>query len=124
MSYERVLPRDLFNDANLLKCIGQITLLIHDRRLELEVNHRHPNKDFQIRQSEDDGSTQVTNITFALRSGWAVQFYRPMNARSSWPLYALVADSQEEIEVFDDHGNLTEEFLKAVEWGHTHPLNI
>jgi hypothetical protein len=26
----RVLPRDAFNDANLLKCIGQLVLLIED----------------------------------------------------------------------------------------------
>ena len=33
MSYSRVAPRDLFNEANFMKCIGQITLLILDKNL-------------------------------------------------------------------------------------------
>ena len=28
--YTRVLPRDLFNEAKLMKCMGLLTLLIHD----------------------------------------------------------------------------------------------
>ena len=30
MTYRRVLPRDLFNEAKLLKCLGQLALIIHD----------------------------------------------------------------------------------------------
>ncbi len=31
MTYHRVLPRDAFNEAKLLKCIGKLTLLIEDK---------------------------------------------------------------------------------------------
>lgn len=31
MTYQREIPRDLFNEANLLKCLGQISLIAHDR---------------------------------------------------------------------------------------------
>ncbi len=34
MPYHRVLPRDLFNDANLLKCMGRLIMLIDDLRME------------------------------------------------------------------------------------------
>lgn len=118
MAYERILPRDLFNDANLLKCMGQITCLIHDGRLNLKMNHRHVDKDFRIWQNDSNGSTHVANLTFDLQNGWTVQFWRPLNARGVWPLYAHVADSEIDIEVFDEHGQLTEQFLKAVENGH------
>lgn len=29
-NYERVVPRDLFNEANLLKCIGKLVLEIEE----------------------------------------------------------------------------------------------
>lgn len=38
-SYRRVLPRDLFNEAKLLKCLGQLSLMIHDGKCELRVEH-------------------------------------------------------------------------------------
>lgn len=124
MSYERILPRDLFNDASLLKCMGQITLLIHDGKLDLKVNHRHSDKDFRITQDASDGATRVSNLTFDLRNGWTVQFRRPYNSRNLWPLHAYVADGVEEIKVFDDHGHLTPEFVTAIEHGHTLPAPI
>lgn len=34
MKYNRVLPRDAFNDANLLKCIAKLTMDIEDGYLK------------------------------------------------------------------------------------------
>lgn len=124
MRYQRILPRDLFNDANLLKCMGQVACLIHDRKLDLRMKHRHPDKDFRIKQNESDGSTYVENLTFELRTGWTVRFWRPMNSRDVWPLYAHVADSEEDMRVFDEHGGLLPEFIQAVKHGHTLPAPI
>lgn len=117
MGYERVLPRDLFNDANLLKCIGQVVLMIENNVLDLQYRHRHPDKDFQIRQDDGDGSTKIANVSFDFPNGWAVRFWRPMNARGPWPLYAHIADSEEDVPVFTLDGALTEEFFQAVEKG-------
>lgn len=124
MRYQRILPRDLFNDANLLKCIGQITLLIENRKLDLQVRHRHSDKDFQIRQHDSDGSTEVRNIEFSFRNGWKVRFWRPMNARNPWPLYAHIADDEEDVQVFDDNGSLTDEFLARIEYAENLPSPI
>jgi hypothetical protein len=30
IEYNRVIPRDLFNESKLLKCFGQLALLMHD----------------------------------------------------------------------------------------------
>jgi len=44
MSYTRVIPRDLFNEANLLKCYGQIYIEVErmslpDPRAYVEIEH-------------------------------------------------------------------------------------
>lgn len=35
MSYFRVIPRDLFNEASLLKCYGRLAILLDDMRSPL-----------------------------------------------------------------------------------------
>ena len=37
--YERVIPRDLFNEAKLLKCVGLLVLKIHDGENPANVYH-------------------------------------------------------------------------------------
>lgn len=112
MSYERVIPRDLFNEANLLKCIGKICLLIEDHMLDLQCDHA--GEAFQIDQGAD-GETYVTNIAFSTPDGEAVHFYRPLNARASWPLLADIDDENSLIQVFEEDGTLSEEFLSALQ---------
>lgn len=85
----RVLPRDAFNDASLLKCIGKLTMLIEDGFLDLK--YEYDGEPFDIRQDESDGSTFVRNITFYLtdadgRNSRLVGHKRPMNSRDNWPL--------------------------------------
>lgn len=107
MSYERVIPRDLFNDANLLKCVGKVCLLIHDNMLELEFEH--DGREFDIEQNED-GDTYVQNLRFQNLDGGLVYLYRPLNARASWPLLSDFDDDNCRINVFDDNGNISDEF--------------
>ena len=38
MSYARVIPRDLFNEANLLKCLGKVALILMDRPSDAEFD--------------------------------------------------------------------------------------
>lgn len=55
MSYNRVIPRDLFNESSLLKCLGRLYICLENtpgHAAELQQVGR----EFDIRQSDDDGS--------------------------------------------------------------------
>lgn len=104
----RVLPRDAFNDANLLKCIGQLTLLIEDDCPTVRgLSYHYDGEPFNIQQDESDGSTYVTNVQF-----WAnkkpVRMVRPMNSREPWPLMMWLGDS--DYYVFGEAGNVLPAF--------------
>lgn len=111
MSYERVIPRDLFNEANLLKCLGKVCLLIHDNVLELAFDH--DGGAFEIAQGED-GETYVSNIAFHTAGGDQVHLYRPLNARAPWPLLADLDDEHCLIPVFTDDGEISDDFREAL----------
>lgn len=55
----------------------------------------------------------ATNVTFTVR-GKSYLMRRPLNSREPWPLY-VCGDDDEDIEVFDDAGNLTPAFIAFVE---------
>ena len=61
--YERVVPRDLFNEAILLKCMGKVCLLIEDRMINLQVRETLPTpvNGFDIRQDLGSGDIRVAN---------------------------------------------------------------
>jgi len=112
--HTRVCPRDLFNEANLLKCLGRVSLLIEDRKLPLRMSHRSPDSGFLVAQDQSDGSILVANLRFRTADGRAVTLRRPLNARAPWPLLAVL-DDRDEIYVFDDDGNPSAEFLAAID---------
>lgn len=104
----RVLPRDAFNDANLLKCIGQLTMLIEDGAPEVEGLTYHFDGDaFNIQQDASDGSTQVANISFWVNKK-PVRMTRPLNSREAWPLLMWIED--EEYYVFSEQGKIMPSF--------------
>lgn len=104
MGYQRVLPRDAFNEGNLLKCIGRFALLRPDLLPE-EVD------DFEIDQDPNDGSIFV-GFCMVLRHQ-CYQLNRPLNSRQPWPLQLRQPwnSSFEDISVFNDEGNFSPEML-------------
>lgn len=115
MSYTRVLPRDLFNEAKLLKCIGRLVLLIHDRQAPEGLNFYHDGRAFDIHQDESDGSIFVTNVEFFMGDQFdenKLHFFTTLNSKAPYPLYLNVND--EEAQVFTDAGDLTPEFLNLL----------
>lgn len=113
MAYNRVIPRDLFNEANLLKCYGQIYLNLEKLNLP-HVTFEHDGDEFNIIQNEDDGSLTIGNIELRV-NGKIWRLHRPLNSRYSWPLYAMVGDL--EVEVFDDGGQFSHEMLMLLAKG-------
>lgn len=57
--YGRVIPRDLFNEAKLLKCMGQLCLRIHNNdNLPAKMSADHDGSPFKI-DLMDEGSLTI-----------------------------------------------------------------
>ena len=113
MSYIRVIPRDLFNEANLLKCLGRFW--IETERFQPEpVSIEHDGAPFEFEQSEDDGSLSVANIEVKI-GGQPCRLWRPLNSRRQWPLYLDSDNGLSGVEVFDANGKLSAELLAIIE---------
>lgn len=112
MSYRRVIPRDLFNEASLLKCMGRLWILLDN----LPSGHRAKLADesgapFNIQQDPSSGALEVVNIAFTIaRKPWSLT--RPLNSRAPWPLYAENEDDC--VSVFTDEGELSDEFRALI----------
>lgn len=106
MSYPRVIPRDLFNEANLLKCYGQIYLNLEILNPE-NVEFEHDGEPFDVQQ-DDSGALTIANIELRVR-GIPCYLRRPLNSRRPWPLYLTIADSPLEIDVFNEDGSFSDE---------------
>lgn len=109
--YQRVIPRDLFNEAKLLKCMGQLCLLIHDNLTPAEMNFSHDNSPFQIGLLID-GTLTIKNLTITI-NGKPFLFKTKYNSRANYPLY-LEYDSCD-YQVFNDKGEFDQEFIDFCE---------
>lgn len=114
MSYVRVLPRDLFNEADLLKCMGRLWIELdrlgtsRARIVEEDV------PSFVIEQDDSDGSIYVSNVTFEV-DGVVHRLRRPLNARRAHPLMDLGPDDDfDPIRIFEDEGSLSDEFMAII----------
>lgn len=105
MSYKRVCPRDLFNESKLLKCLGFVSLLIHEGKIRcLNMNHENENEGFKIRQNPSDGSIYVSNLHFFDNNGTPVYFYHLLNNKSNFPL--IMNYKNEEYYFFNESGEM------------------
>lgn len=108
MSYPRVLPRDLFNESKLLKCMGQLSLLIHDEMTPVKMTLLHDGEPFHIILL-DEGSLMITNIKITI-AGFEIQFKSTYNSRDNYPLIAV--DDYDEYTVFTESGTWNSEFIQ------------
>lgn len=112
MSYSRVVPRDLFNEAKLLKCLGQLALHIHNADMGDNENYlsvRHDGGEFRIGQRASCGGLYVySGLTFRVRS-IVLELYTTYNSKDAFPLLCYTEDG--EIEVFTEQGLFTDEFM-------------
>lgn len=114
MSYARVIPRDLFNEANLLKCLGQLSIALENtpgHHASLSFDHDAPG--WEIHQSPDDGSISADAVVFEVAQ-ISIRLYRPLNSRQPFPLWVSPSESHGDYEdflVFDQDGQLSAEFI-------------
>lgn len=111
MVYLRVLPRDLFNEADLLKCYGRLWIVLDETRSRTKFETEYTEGPFNVEQDPSSGSIYVANVSFTIR-GQPWRLMRPLNSRSPWPLYAETENDS--VPVFDDVGNLSTEMLELI----------
>ncbi len=110
--YERVLPRDLFNEAKLLKCLGQLSLLIHEGKVRwpLHLEHFTPAgwDGFVVDQNPASGGLFVRNLRLILGNR-RITVESCYNSKDAFPL-VFTDPVRGEGEVFNEDGSLSDEF--------------
>jgi len=111
MSFRREIPRDLFNESKLLKCMGQLALILHDGmgvRWPLTLEHDEESfAGFLIEREFGHDGLFVANMRLLL-DGEEVPVYTAYNSKEPYPLY-FIKDGDDG-EVFTKDGKLSDEF--------------
>jgi hypothetical protein len=114
VTYRRVVPRDLFNEADLLKCYARLWIRLEETPDHRAVLGEGDGSPFQIEQDPASGALTIVNLPFTIH-GTTYQLTRPLNSRGKWPLYAESDDGA--WAVFGEWGDLSEEFLALIREG-------
>src|ERR1700761_2431214 len=114
MTYIRIIPRDLFNEGNLLKCLGTLSIAL-ERVVSTAKFDVEDVEYFDIRQDPNDGSLAVANLPFSIAGKRAI-LSRPLNSRQAFPLYLAMRDDPafDPIPVFQENGSLSGEMLDLI----------
>jgi hypothetical protein len=113
--YLRVIPRDFFNEAKLLKCLGMMALKILDNQQGISnyIFDEFDHEPFDIQQTID-GDIYVTNYyVYIKKTKEVIELYSTLNSRKVNPL-CFVDEENSLTEVFDDAGQFSDEFLDFV----------
>lgn len=106
MTYIRVVPRDLFNESNLLKCLGHIALGIHDGKLPgLRLLSEDFDSGFVVEQRSSTGEFYCPEFQLYNPHVGMLYHAQPLNSREPYALF-LFDDQDEEYAVFNDDGSL------------------
>jgi hypothetical protein len=109
MDYTRVIPRDFFNEAKLLKCMGQLALKVLDRAAPQTLEIIDNGEPFHICLMEC-GHLTVRNVLVLINDTPHV-FKTTYNSKRNFP-FLVDTEDEGEIEVFDEQGDFTTEFLE------------
>ena len=109
-TFVRVLPRDLFNDSKILKCIGQLCLHIEDCKEPYGIGYEYNELPFSIHQTFC-GHLFIANIIFKVRNK-PLLFKTVYNNKRPYPL--LCEYNNIEYTVFTDKGEYEKEFIDFI----------
>jgi hypothetical protein len=113
-NYMRVTPRDLFNEAKLLKCMGQLSLKILDCATPCNILLKDTGNPFKIALM-DDGFLTITNIKVKIQVKKNIYYpvFRSLyNSKSNYPLFCTHENCDHR--VFDESGEFDQEFLEFI----------
>lgn len=105
-NYKRVIPRDLFNEALLLKSMGRLILSIEDAKAMPGLTYKYDGKPFAIAVGTAE-YMQLMNVRIYLH-GHLLNFYTTYNSRRNYPLIVFYDNC--EYLVFDEDGSYSDEF--------------
>lgn len=110
-SYTRIIPRDFFNESKLLKCMAFLSLAILDNKLPdgIEISIKESGEPFDIVLDIEHDMIVIDNYPVTI-NGDEYMIGTLHNSKENYPFYVIVDD--EEIEVFDDNGKFTTEFIE------------
>lgn len=114
MTYHRVAPRDIFNEANFMKCIGKLTLIMHDTGLEGITFNQDDYAEFGLPMGLDEYTGGLVVHGMFVAHGKFLSIHRPINSREPWPVF-IEDDDGDSIGIFTDDGELSEEFKQWLE---------
>jgi hypothetical protein len=96
--YQRVIPRDLFNESALLKCLGRLSLLVNDD-MGGSLKIRYNGKPFDIRRNDGSGGLYCGNFR-AYNKGKPISLETSLNSRDHYPLWYYIEGMKEYERVF------------------------
>lgn len=111
-NYGRQIPRDFFNESKLLKCLGAFKIQIGETRLpdNLSVSIEEDGDAFDIDLDPNYGCLYVVNYPIIV-NGLQYFFGTTYNSKEPYPFVCYDHDDYE-IQVLDDKGKLTQEFIE------------
>ena len=110
INYNRVVPRDLFNEAKLLKCMGKLCLAILDNNAPINMTFVDHGMPFMIGLI-DEGSLTIKNLSIFIDHQLYL-FKTTYNSKSNYPLF--VQYDYCDYKVFNEDGDWDEEFLNFI----------
>lgn len=115
MEHKRAIPRDFFNESKLLKCMGLLSLAIKactvPNNIKIEININDNYEEGQPFKISLDGKYEllyVDNYDIEI-NGEIYTFGTRYNSEANFPFFVFCGN--EEIEVFDDNGKFSNEFI-------------
>lgn len=82
----RVIPRDLFNDGNLLTNYGHMYIALENINLHHKLIHTDEEEQFNIAQ-DIDGNTYLSNVKLLDKNNEPITIYRSLNSREKYSLW-------------------------------------
>lgn len=110
-TYTRVIPRDFFNEAKLLKCMGWLSLKILDAQTPCEILIEESGEPFNV-ELTDGGELFVSNYPVTIK-GASVLLKSVYNSKSNYPFFCEYEYT--DYRVFEEDGTFSEEFINFCE---------
>lgn len=111
MSYTRVIPRDFFNEAKLLNCMGHLNIVAGNEiaaNASISITIDENGQPFEIAKDESSGDIYISNYECTV-NGVVVRFQTNLNSRNPFPLQCYHNNTP--YSVFLNSGELDSEFI-------------
>ena len=98
---QKVIPRDLFNDGNLLTNYGHLYICLSKIGLQHLLINSSDDK-FEILMDPSNGATSLINVSLITVTGKKVDLFRPLNSREKYSLMFMEKDDDYDVFNFED----------------------